>query len=255
MESKFNRQKRNSWRNIWNMPNEMKKVILRPSSVPVHSVLTLVGWLSPLDYHCSCAFPKTGDSFLSPAGRFRHRGRFGLTGQHLIFRIRALSPDANTTWAVACAVCVHLRLARRIKKGAACFLVTWWPGKAGDCWSKQDADACGVGKKGCGRKRRKQMKGWGDNKLFANQATMSAIARLEWMQQAWLFQADYWSMWTHIFPTMGEETVMTKPMSLPFLFLSLSIPAPHLCLCLILSSFLSCLYSLLALPFFSSHCV
>jgi len=49
------------------------------------------------------------------------------------------------------------------------------------------------------------------NKLFASQAASSAIAPLEWMQQARVFQPDYWSMWRRIFSAMGEETVMTEP--------------------------------------------
>lgn len=66
--------------------------------------------------------------------------------------------DTNTTWAAGHAVCFHLCLARRMK-GAACFLVTWWPGNTVVCWSKQNADARGVGKRdGEGRGASR----WGD---------------------------------------------------------------------------------------------
>lgn len=139
MERKFNGQKRNSWRNLWNMLNKRKKtcytslgfIIQRIQSTQpltracVYSHLTLVGWPIPLDYHCSFPFFEIGDSHLSPAGRFRHGGSsgFGLMGQHLIFRIRKLLLDANTTWAAGCAACLHLCLCKKNKKGAACFLV------------------------------------------------------------------------------------------------------------------------------------
>lgn len=156
------------------------------------------------------------------------------------FQDQDASPDASATWAVGCAVCVHLCLARRIKRRCLfpCYMVA---GKHRGLLKQTECRCLWCGKRGCGKTRSKQMKGCVDNKLLANQATMSAIALLEWTQQAWVFQPDYWSMWTHIFLAMGEESVMTKPMPLPIFCLLLSLPAPHLCLCLILSSFLSCL--------------
>lgn len=135
-----------------------------------------------------------------------------------------------------CAVCVHLSFSGEEKKTScdACFLVTWWP------WIAELVEANRmqmllVWEKWTWKSRKeRQWKdvGVGDNKLFANQTTMSADARLEWMPQARLFQPDCWSMWAHIFSAMGEETVMTKPMSLPFVFSPLwFLPAPLLCSC------------------------
>ena len=121
-------------------------------------------------------------------------------------------------------LCFHLCLLQRRMKCLFCLLHGGQETRRA-CWSKQNADACGVGKRDVDRRGANRWRdGGGDNKLFANQATMSAIALLDWMQQAWLFQPDYWSMWTHIFPAMGEEAVMTKPMPLPLL-LSLTVPS------------------------------
>lgn len=165
------------------------------------------------------------DSLLSPAGRLRHNGStgFGLTGLHLIFRIRALhlTQTPPGLLAVLFVLTCVLREGKKEKKAQLVFLLHGGQETQGlveanrmqmlVVWEKER------------RKRHKQMKGWGDNKLFANQATMSAIALLEWMQQAWVFQPDYWSMWTHIFPAMGEETVMTKPMPFPLIFFSFTV--------------------------------
>lgn len=155
-------------RSIWNMPDKRKKIWVfhrhslsgvfsrpSPSYVPVYSHLTLVGWSSPLDYHCSFPFLEIGDSLLSSAGRFRHRGstRFGLTGLHLIFRIRTLRLMQTPPGLLAVLFVFTCVLQKRIEKGAACFLVTWWPGNTGACWSKQNADACGVGKRDVERRR------------------------------------------------------------------------------------------------------
>lgn len=131
------------------------------------------------------------------------------------FQDEDASAEANATWTVGCAVCVHLCLARGTKRRCLLhggqetrelveanrmqMLVVWEKGM----WKEEERADEGMG---------------GDNKLFANQATMRAIALLDWMQQARVFQPDYWSMWTHIFPAMGEETVMTKPMPLPRFF-------------------------------------
>lgn len=142
----------------------------------VYSHLTLVGWPIPLDYHCSFPFFEIGDSHLSPAGRFRHGGSsgFGLMGQHLIFRIRKLLLDANTTWAAGCAACLHLCLCKKNKKGAACFLVTRWPGKAeGACWSKQNADAWGV--------RRRDVERRGASRWRSRGITSSLPTRQPWV--------------------------------------------------------------------------
>lgn len=134
---------------------------------------------------------------------------------------------------------VHMCLSEREQKGAACFLVTWWPRKHGRVTEASRMQMLAVCKMGCRKKRRKQMKRRGDNKLSANQATKSGIALLDWMQQAYVFQPDYWSMWTHIFPSMGEKLSRQSQCLSPPLLLSL--PAPRLRVCLILSSFLSCL--------------
>lgn len=129
--------------------------------VCVYSHLTLVGWLIPLDYHCSFPFFEIGDSHLSPAGRFKHGGSsgFGLMVQHLIFRIRKLLLDANTTWAAGCAACLHLCLCKKNKKRCCLFPCYTVARKSGGGLLKQTECRClGCEKKGCGKKRRMQMK-------------------------------------------------------------------------------------------------
>ena len=148
-----------------------------------------------------------------------------LTGPHLIFRDRDAFALTQTPPVLLAALSVFSPVSFAKKNEMLVLLVTWWPGNTEGLLKQTECRCLWCGKKGCGQKRSEQMKGWGgDNKLFANQATMSAIALLDWMQQAWLFQPDYWSMWTHIFPAMGEEAVMTKPMPLPLL-LSLTVPS------------------------------
>lgn len=229
--------------------------------MPVFSHLTLVGWSSPLDYHCSFPFfPqdwwKGGGGLTSvtsrtarappgkgtPASCWRDRIWFSGIGMLSPWRKHHLG-----CW-LRC-LCFHLCLLQRRMKRLFCLLHGGQETRRA-CWSKQNADACGVGKRDVDRRGASRWRdGGGDNKLFANQATMSAIALLDWMQQAWLFQPDYWSMWTHIFPAMGEEAVMTKPMPLPLL-LSLTVPSCSSSTSLSHSVLISCLICARSLFFF-----
>lgn len=242
-------------KHFWNMPDKKKtwvfhrhslpSVFSQPGSscVPVYSHLTLVGWSSPLDYHCSFPLPRLGTRFCHRQDGSGTAGARDSAWQHRIW----FSGSGRIPWRrrhLGCWPCCSSSpvSCEKNKKRSCLFPCYMVARKHGGSLKQTECRCLWCGKKGCGKKRSKQMKGWGDNKLFASQATMSAIALLEWMQQARVFQPDYWSMWTHIFPAMGEETVMTKPMPLPlFSCLLLSLPAPRLCLCLILSSFLSCL--------------
>lgn len=98
----------------------------------VYSHLTLVGWSSPLDYHCSFPFLKIGASPPSPAGWPRHCGsaRFCSTGLHLIFSIGRLRLTQAPPVLLAVPF-VFTCVLQEEQKGAACFLVTWWPGNTG----------------------------------------------------------------------------------------------------------------------------
>lgn len=214
----------------------------------VYSHLTLVGWPIPLDYHCSFPFFEIGDSHLSPAGRFRHGGSsgFGLMGQHLIFRIRKLLLDANTTWAAGCAACLHLCLCKKNKKGAACFLVTRWPGKAeGACWSKQNADAWGV--------RRRDVERRGASRWRSRGITSSLPTRQPWVLLHCSSECNrpgFFNLTTgaceHTSSPPWERRLSWQSQCLCLFFL-LSLPVPHFIL------FYLCL--LVALSFSFSHCM
>lgn len=181
-------------------------------------------------------------SFLRLDVPFHHqfRGCFSLTEQNLIVRIRNIS--FCTTWVVwLCSPCPP----ERRKKNPLMLVSLLHGGHEYQSLLKQTEGRCSwCGKSECGKgeEKKRQWKdvGVGDNKLFANQTTMSADARLEWMQQAQLFQPDCWSMWAHIFSAMGEETVTAKPMSLPFLFSPFTLPSCSSTV--FISSFLSCLF-------------
>lgn len=120
-------------------------------------------WLiDPLDYHCSFPFPEIGDSFLSPAGwRRRHRSTtFSSAKLHLIFRIRTLRLTQTPPGPLAMLFVFTCFSQEKWKRRCLfpCYAVAR---KHGGLLKQTECRCLLCGKKGCGKKGSRQMKGWG----------------------------------------------------------------------------------------------
>lgn len=199
-------------------------------------------------------------SLLSPAGRLRHNGStgFGLTGLHLIFRIRALhlTQTPPGLLAVLFVLTCVLREGKKKKKKHSLFSCYMVARKHRGLLKQTECRClwCGKKKEGRGRSR------WRDEGITSSLPTRQPwVPLLCWSE---CNRPGFFSLTTgaceHTSSPPWERRLswQSQCLFLLFFFLLLSFPAPHLCLCLILSSFLSCLCFLSgSLSLFLFHCI
>lgn len=153
-------------RNIWNMPDKKKKTCYTSQSFPLAFITQCIQSTQLLIRACVFPFDTCwliesirlslfisfsrdwGLTSVTSGTDQAWREHHSLAWQDCIW----FSGSGRFAWRKhhLCCLCSPVSLAKKgewkKKRGAACFLVTRWPGNTGACWSKQNADACGVGK-------------------------------------------------------------------------------------------------------------
>lgn len=183
------------------------------------------------------------DSLLSPAGRPGLPGEGNaslvLTGPHLIFRDRDAFALAQTPPVLLAALSVFSPVSFAKKNEKLVLLVTRWPGNTEGLLKQTECRCLWCGKKGCGQKRSEQMKGWGG-------ITSSLPTRQPWvLLLCWIEcnRPGFFSLTTgaceHTSSPPWERRLSWQSQCLCLCYFHLlSLPAPHLLLCLTRSSFL-----------------
>lgn len=172
-----------------------------------------------------------------------------LTGPHLIFRDRDAFALTQTPPGLLAALSVFSPVSFAKKNETLVLLVTRWPGNTEGLLKQTECRCLWCGKKGCGQKRSEQMKGWGG-------ITSSLPTRQPWvLLLCWIEcnRPGFFSLTTgaceHTSSPPWERRLSWQSQCLCLCYFRLlSLPAPHLLLCLTRSSFL--VLFVLALCFF-----
>lgn len=193
------------------------------------------------------------------------RTRFGLTGLHLIFRIRMLLRLTQTPPGLLAVLFVFTcALQESIKKGAACFLVRWWPGNTGGLLEQTECRClwCGKKKGGCGKKRSKQMKGW--RRRRRGGITSSLPTRQPWVRLLCWSECNrpgFFSLTTgaceHTSSPPWERRLSWQSQCLCLFFFSFTVPSCSSSMSLSHPVLISVLFvlALCLVPFSLSHCI